>query len=317
MAAAIAQRNQPLLRAIMTRLVTPEGTRSVVPVDELMTLAADQRDVQSILDQLVNARLVHLQQDADQGAIVEIVHEMLITEWPMLKRWLEDSHALRGFLQELRQAARQWTARGKPADLVWRGAHAQDALGLAKRNVLDLSRVEREFLDAIAHQAARTRRRRLVVIASIVAVVAVVLSGGAVATIRIKMAEQDARDKALAAQTALAEARDTKADLQKQFDVIKEKEAARDRAERERESAVRAADQASSSERMTKGELEVANKALRLRVAEAQAAKEKAMAATQAAKAANERTETLLARERAARAKAEERRKGIYDKVLK
>src|SRR2546429_4647052 len=43
--------------------------------------------------------------------------------------------AMRGFVHELRQAAKQWAARGKPADLVWRGATAQEALGHAKRHV--------------------------------------------------------------------------------------------------------------------------------------------------------------------------------------
>lgn len=64
---------------------------------------------------------------------------MLITEWPMLRRWLDESHAIRGFVHELRAAARQWAARGRPNDLVWRGATAHEALGHARRNVLDLS----------------------------------------------------------------------------------------------------------------------------------------------------------------------------------
>src|SRR5690606_32210376 len=110
---------------------------------ELLSLSEDQNEVERILDQLVRARLIHMQADADQGKTVEIVHEMLITEWPTLKRWLEDSHAMRGFMHELRQAARQWASRGRPNDLVWRGATAQEALGHAKRQLLDLSTVEK------------------------------------------------------------------------------------------------------------------------------------------------------------------------------
>ena len=121
-AAAVPPQSQALLRAIMTRLVTPEGTRAVVDHDELLGLSRRHAEVESILDQLVRARLVSLHTDPKQGATVEIVHEVLITEWPTLARWLEDSQALRGFMHELRQAVKQWVARGKPSDLVWRGA---------------------------------------------------------------------------------------------------------------------------------------------------------------------------------------------------
>src|SRR6185312_14705790 len=119
-AAALPPQSQPLLRAILTRLVTPEGTRAVVDRGELVGLG-DAAEVERVLDHLVRARLIHVHTDPDQGATVEIVHEMLITEWPTLARWLQDSHAMRGFTHELQQAARQWASRGRSRDLVWRG----------------------------------------------------------------------------------------------------------------------------------------------------------------------------------------------------
>src|SRR5205823_5985203 len=94
-ASSVPPQNQVLLRAIMTRLVTPEGTRAVVDHKELLSLSASAADVEQVLDTLVRARLIHLQIDQEQQATVEIIHEMLITEWPTLARWLEDSQALR------------------------------------------------------------------------------------------------------------------------------------------------------------------------------------------------------------------------------
>src|ERR1044071_4125118 len=122
---AVRSRGTP----IRTRLVTPEGTRAVVDHRDLLSLADDRQEVERILDQLVRGRLIHMHTDPDQVATVEIVHEMLITEWPTLRRWLEDSKAMRAFTHELQLAAKQWAARGKPSDLVWRGATAQEALG--------------------------------------------------------------------------------------------------------------------------------------------------------------------------------------------
>ena len=143
-AAAVPPQSQRLLRAIMTRLVTPEGTRAVVDHDELLELSRRRRrgraHPRSARARAPDPCCTPIRM---QGATVEIVHEVLITEWPTLARWLEDSQALRGFMHELRQAAKQWAARGKPRDLVWRGATAQEALATLKRHVLDLSAAEK------------------------------------------------------------------------------------------------------------------------------------------------------------------------------
>ena len=321
-AAAIAPHNQMLLRAILTRLVTPEGTRAVVDRDELRSLSDDAAEVDRVLDQLVHARLVQLHTDPDQVATVEIVHEMLITEWPTLRRWLEDSQAMRGFVEELRQAARQWASHGRSNDLVWRGATAEEALGLAKRHVLDLAAVEREFLDAVRRQAARARRRTVLVFATIFLAIAGVMTAGAIGMVRIRAAEQaseraeasarhDATAKARALQDeakALAEAKAARDQIQQQYNIIKQKEDARAKAEA-------LAAEANNAEKLTRGELEQANVELRRKVAEAQAAEAAARRATAAAKAANAKTEALLAKERAAREKLEAEKKAahIYD----
>ena len=321
-AAAIAPHDQTLLRAILTRLVTPEGTRAVVDRDELRSLSDDEAEVERVLDQLVHARLIHLHTDPDQVATVEIVHEMLITEWPTLRRWLEDTHAMRGFVEELRQAARQWASHGQSNDLVWRGATAEEALGLAKRHVLDLAAVEREFLEAVRRQAARARRRTVAVFATISLAIAGVMGAGAVGLVRIRAAEHaseraeaSARKDAAAKAHALAdeakalqEAKSARDETQQQYDIIKQKEDARAAAEA-------LAAQANHAEKLTRGELEQANEELRNKVAEALAAEAAARHATADAKAANARTQGLLAQERAAREKLEAEKKAahIYD----
>ena len=85
-AAAVPPQHQALLRAIMTRLVTAEGTRAVIDHSELLGLSKDSEEVERILDQLARARLILLHTDPNQGKTVEIVHEVLITEWPTLTR---------------------------------------------------------------------------------------------------------------------------------------------------------------------------------------------------------------------------------------
>ena len=320
-AAAVPPQDQRLLRAILTRLVTPEGTRAVIDHDELLSLADARGAVERIVDQLVAARLVHLH--SDRTVTVELVHEMLITEWPTLRRWIEDSHALRSFMLELQQAAKQWAARGKPSDLLWRGSTAQEAVANAHKHVLDLSAVEREFLRAVEAQLVRSRRRKVLVVASIFATLTLVIAGGSVAVLRISHAESEATLRAREAVAALNEAKAAKATLQKQYDVIAEKERARDAAEQQRALAEQrriAAEQdfatASRSEELTKEQLAEANRELSRKVAEAQAAREKAVKASEELKLANAKTEQLLVKERAARVKAEAELRQIDQRKL-
>jgi hypothetical protein len=318
-AAAVPQQNQKLLRAIMTRLVTAEGTRAVVDHSELLELSSDRKEVERILDQLVRARLILMHTDPQEGTTVEIVHEVLISEWPTLSRWLEDSQALRGFMQELRQATKQWHTRGRRSDLVWRGAMAQDALANAKRHVLDLSTAEKEFLEAARKQIASGRRKRVLGLTFVFAVLGVIIAGGAFFTIQLAKANSEAQE-------ALVEAKAAKAQVQAQLDEVK---AAQERKEKAEAAAKAAADEAKQkTEEATKAnqavaqtqeDLAAANLALQKKVEEAEKAnaisqelarvaqdnaKKAALAkataekATQEAKAAQARTQQLLAAEK-------------------
>jgi serine/threonine protein kinase len=332
-AATLPSHNQMLLRAIVTRLVTPEGTRAVVDHAELLTLGAD-REVEQVLDHLVRARLVHVHTDPTQGATVEIVHEMLITEWPMLRRWLDDNQAVRGFLDELRQAARQWIARGKPNDLVWRGATAQDALATEARHVLDLSASEKEFLAAVRALATKTRRRKVFVLAAVFSVLGLVIAGGAVAVVLIKGAESERAREAERARDAEAEAkqkahdadeqaklaRAAQAQVQQQLDAVRGAEVATAKAERDQRDAAAKVKVAQGEVMQSREELEKRNVELKRALADAQAEKQKAQKAaevahraTDEAKTAKAAVEANLARERARVKQLEAEKKKIYD----
>ena len=330
-AASIPPQRQALLRAVMTRLVTPEGTRAVVDHTELLGLSAEAGDVQQILDHLVRARLVHLHTDAMQGATVEIVHEVLISEWPTLRRWLEDNHALRGFMHELQTAARQWQARGRPADLVWRGATAQEAVGVAKRHVLDLSATERDFLEAVRKQQGRARRRKVFGFTAAFLVLGTMLAGATVSWLMIKQ-------KAKAAEMEATKARAAEAQVKAQLDQVQAAEARKAEAETEAEQRKRVADEAKAAEQLAKAaeqqsreELIAALASARANETEARAASQRAeksardaasalevaRKATAEAKHAQARAEKLAAEQRARAEKAEQNSKKISTGSLK
>ncbi len=325
-AAAVPPQSQALLRAIMTRLVTPEGTRAVVDQKELSGLSADGREVEQILDQLVRARLIHLHTDPDATATVEIVHETLITEWPTLRRWLEENQAARAFLHELRQAVRQWVARGKPGDLVWRGTTAQEALSVTKRHVLDLSATEREYLEAMRSQVARARRRRILAFGGVLTALAAVFAIGAVAYVNQAAANKVIEEKQHAAEQAAADARAAEAEVTKQLAAVQAAERQRNQAETQRQSAEVAALKANQAVEMSHEELEKANRELTKTLDDSQRDKAKAQElavaaktaevaakkATDEAKAANGKLQALLAIEKERVRQLEEEKKKIH-----
>ena len=311
-AAAVPPQSQRLLRATMTRLVTPEGTRAVIDQDELLGLSPDRSEVERILDQLVRARLILMHTDPVQGTTVEIVHEVLISEWPTLARWLEDSQSLRGFMQELRQATKQWEARKRASDLVWRGATAQDALATQKRHVLELSEAEKAFLDAARSGLARGRRRKIAVFSIVFLVLAVVIAGGAFFTIRLSQANEEAQGALVHAEKAAKAAREAESKVQAQLDQVQAAISRREEAEKEAAAKAAEASKANEQVKESQDDLKKANEELQLKVEEAEkarilaqelakkaaAAKETAEKATQDAKDANARTKSLLAAEK-------------------
>src|SRR5213078_881310 len=127
------QREQALVRALFLRLVTSERTRAIVPVGELYDLSPDPAEVHRIVDRLVRSRLLVGQTVASPGGgtsaggTVELVHESLIHGWPLLRRWLDETQEDSAFLEQLRNASRQWQIKGYAQDLLWRGEQMQEA----------------------------------------------------------------------------------------------------------------------------------------------------------------------------------------------
>jgi len=212
--AECSQREQALVRVILLRLVTAERTRAIVPVGELYELSRDASEVHRVLDRLVRSRLLVGQTTTTAsggpslGGTVEIVHESLIHGWPLLRRWLDETQEDAGFLEQLRNAAKQWQAKGRPRDLLWRGEATQEARHWYSRYRGELPELQRAYLNAVfALAVSATRRKRLAVIASLGLLSALVIAAGvALYTIRDAQREATAQARRVAEQLALTQA---------------------------------------------------------------------------------------------------------------
>jgi hypothetical protein len=189
-----------LVRAVLLRLVSPERTRAIVPIEELREMSREVGEVQRLVDQLVDARLLVVQTtDGGKGSTVELVHESLIHGWPALRRWLDETQEDSALVDQLRTAARQWSAKGRSPDFLWRGEAAEEAKKFKKRYKGPLSDVERAFIDEIVtYEVAVQKRRRAAVIAGFVGLGILVIAA-MVALVFIQKSRTEAKRQAVLA----------------------------------------------------------------------------------------------------------------------
>ena len=191
-------------RPLLLRLAGEgDGGRPVrrrVPLDELGLDGPAGEARWAVVETLVRRRLLAV----DDGRL-EVAHEALLTAWPRLAQWLAedaDGRRLRGHLSP---AARDWEAKGRPADDLYRGARLAAALSWAADHDDQLVAVERDFL-AAAHAAAdaelarerRGRRRTRRLAAALAGALAVALLAAGLALVQRERADE----RALAAERA-------------------------------------------------------------------------------------------------------------------
>jgi hypothetical protein len=208
--AECSAREQALVRALFLRLITPERTRAIVPVSELYELSPDHAELHRVVDRLVRSRLLVGQTAVSEaggtiaGGTVEIVHESLIQSWPMLRRWLEETQEDAGFLEQLRNAAKQWQARGYPQGLLWRGEAMQEAKHWHSRYRGELPELQRAYLNAVFSLSARAARRKRLAVAGAIGLLSALVVAAGVALVTIRDAQKEATAQARRVQDQLA-----------------------------------------------------------------------------------------------------------------
>jgi WD40 repeat protein/DNA-binding SARP family transcriptional activator len=142
---AMDSRQRARLRALLLRLVMPtedgDPVRARVPRSKV---AADE-ELERLVEQLVEARLVSI-----DGESVQIAHEALIRVWPRLRGWLDDDVDGQRLFRHLAGAADAWDTMKRPESELYRGARLARTLEWRDRAGPDLNDTESDFLAASA-----------------------------------------------------------------------------------------------------------------------------------------------------------------------
>lgn len=146
-----------IVRELFRNLVTAQGTRVGRDRKELLSLFADRRAANEVLDVLIGARLL-TSYKSDETRI-EFIHESLLTSWPRLVRWQAQDADGALLRDQLRQSAQMWDGRERSDDLLWSGTALKEYELWRERYPGTLTHVEDDFGRAMAHLAKRRRRR--------------------------------------------------------------------------------------------------------------------------------------------------------------
>ncbi|MFY2556122.1 protein kinase domain-containing protein [Corallococcus terminator] len=137
-------------RGVLLRLVTADGTRARKTDREL---AGEDVRYRAALEALVRARLL-VAREAPEGTSYELAHEVLLSGWNSLARWLAEAAERREIQALLETAAAHWEKLNHSRELLWGPRQ------LAEAAVLDsgeLTRREQDFLRASRRTLVRSR----------------------------------------------------------------------------------------------------------------------------------------------------------------
>lgn len=145
---ALSLKQQSIAQRIFLRLTHlsegTEDTKQRVPRGDLIFRDVSGAQVDQVLQALAGqqARLLVL-----NGNTIEVAHEVLIREWPMLRGWLDENRRALLIRQRLAEAAAEWESRGRAPGYLYAQAPLRDAEQALAPLLNLLNEREREFLE--------------------------------------------------------------------------------------------------------------------------------------------------------------------------
>ncbi|MBN8723685.1 MAG: SUMF1/EgtB/PvdO family nonheme iron enzyme [Acidobacteria bacterium] len=164
----MSQTEQLLVREAFHHLITSEGTKAVLTRPEILQLLGKTNDSEMVLEKLISARLLVATEGEKEVDKIEIVHEALISVWPRLVKWRQETAEGARLRDQLRAAARQWQERKRPKGLLWRDEALTEYQLWRSHYKGKLTELEEEFIGLSLSDASRNQQiKKALVIAAI------------------------------------------------------------------------------------------------------------------------------------------------------
>ncbi len=155
-----------VLRDLVLAMTTPEGTRQHVKLESLKARFGE--DARKAVVGLTKAHLVAEDHDG-----VTLVHDSLLREWGLARRWIEEARDDRLLSDHLERDAGRWAGSRDVAEL-WRKGRLAAALDLQKRGTARFTDDARAFLEASVQDE---RKGQMVFWGGVVLIVSLVVGG--------------------------------------------------------------------------------------------------------------------------------------------
>ncbi len=120
---------------------TGEATRRRTSLERVTTAP----EARALVDALVRNRLLQTGMDGQQN-YVEIAHEALFRSWARLAEWIESVREDLLLLRQVRAAAAEWDAAGRPDYMLWPAERLSKVAPMLETLQPELTEVERDYL---------------------------------------------------------------------------------------------------------------------------------------------------------------------------
>ena len=176
----------------------------------------------TLLDALVNARLLTADQSPSGERIISVAHEALLRHWPRLVSWVEENRLFLNTRTRVASRLADWVEKGKTDDyLIPRGPNLSAAESILTGHLASLDPLEIEFIGRSAERVRREDQRKLrnarLITAGAVVLSIIAIAGGILAMFANSAAQKErriaeiqrknaleARAKAVAGETRIA-----------------------------------------------------------------------------------------------------------------
>ncbi len=180
------------LSRVFRKLATLGGRDSDAPTSLIAALSQlrSTSDMSTLVDSLIDARLLTTGHADDGTAIVRVAHEALLRCWQPVIDWLEADRDLLRVRSRVAAATARWTGEGRPKDLLLPAGKPLEEAQQLMAAEFDLTTEETEFVGASSLQAIKKAKIKLSAIAALVFLAVLATTGGLVANYQRSLARE-------------------------------------------------------------------------------------------------------------------------------